>query len=56
MLQMGKEILIPLMIGSIDVGIVLGILTYVISLKLLSFFFRRKAQKHLLNNRPKQRK
>lgn len=53
MLQMGKEILIPLLIGSIEVGVVLGILTYIISLKLLSFFFRRKAQKHLLNNRPK---
>ena len=56
MLQMGKEILIPLMIGSIEVGIVLGILTYIISLKLLSFFFHRKIQKHLLNNPPEQRK
>ncbi len=56
MLQMGKEILIPLTIGSIGVGIVLGILTYIFSLKLLSFFFRRRAQRQLLNNRPEQRK
>ncbi|OGR17662.1 MAG: hypothetical protein A2X81_06430 [Desulfobacterales bacterium GWB2_56_26] len=56
MLQMGKEILIPLTIGSIAVGIVLGILTYIFSLKLLSFFFRRRAQRQLLNNKPEQRK
>lgn len=56
MLQMGKEILIPLMIGSLEVSIVLGILTYIISLKLLSFFFHRKVQKHLLNNPPKRKK
>lgn len=54
MLQLGKDILIPLLIGSIEVGVVLGILTYVVSLKLLYFFFRRKAQKHLLNSRPKR--
>ncbi|HBG20222.1 MAG TPA: hypothetical protein DDY32_13365 [Desulfobulbaceae bacterium] len=56
MLQMGKEILIPLTIGSIAIGIVLGILTYIFSLKLLSFFFRRRAQRQLLNNKPEQRK
>lgn len=50
MLRMGKEILIPLTIGSVVVGIVLGLLTYFSSLKLLSFFFQRRAQKHLLNN------
>lgn len=50
MLQIGTEILIPLCIGSIIVGIVLGILTYILSLKLLQFFFRRRAEKQLLNN------
>jgi len=53
MLHMGKEILIPLLIGSTLVGLVLGILTYIISLKLLSFFLTRRAEKRLLNNRPK---
>lgn len=51
MLQIGMEILIPLCIGSVVVGIVLGIITYILSLKLLSFFFRRRAEKRLLNNR-----
>ena len=53
-LQMGKEILIPLMIGSIAIGLVLGVLVYVFSLKLLSGFFKRRAQKRLLNNRPRR--
>lgn len=52
MLQIGIEILIPLLIGSLEVAVVLGILTYFISLKLLSFFFIRKVKKRLLNNRP----
>ncbi len=56
MLQMSKDILIPLTIGSAAVGIVLGIITYFFSLKLLSFFFRRRAQRQLLNNRPERRK
>jgi uncharacterized protein len=51
MLHIGMEILIPLCIGSVIVGIVLGILTYILSLKLLLFFFRRRAEKQLLNNR-----
>lgn len=55
MLRMGREILIPLTIGSIGIGTVLGLLTYIISLKLLSIFFRRRAQKQLLNNRPQPR-
>jgi uncharacterized protein (DUF2062 family) len=54
MLQMSREILIPLMIGSIGIGVVLGLLTYILSLQLLSFFFFRRAQKRLLNNRPKR--
>jgi uncharacterized protein (DUF2062 family) len=51
-LLMGKEILIPLIIGSLIVGAVTGTLTYLVSLKLLSFFFSRRAQRRLLNNRP----
>jgi len=50
-LRMGLEILIPLCIGSVVVGIVLGVITYLLSLRLLSFFFRRRAEKQLLNNR-----
>lgn len=51
MMQIGMEILIPLLIGSFEVGVVLGILTYVVSLKLLSFFFARRSEKRLLNNK-----
>ncbi|MBU1567305.1 MAG: DUF2062 domain-containing protein [Proteobacteria bacterium] len=51
MLQIGMEILIPLLIGSIEVGVISGILTYIISLKLLTFFLTRRAEKRLLNNR-----
>ncbi len=54
-LNLGREILIPLITGSVIVGLVLGILTYIASLKLLSYFFRRRAQKHLLNNIPEKR-
>ncbi len=50
-LQMGKEILIPLLIGSITIGAVSGFLVYGLSLKLLSVFFTRRSQKHLLNHR-----
>ncbi len=50
-LQMGKEILIPLLIGSITIGVVSGFLVYIFSLKLLSIFFSRRSQKHLLNHR-----
>jgi len=51
MLHMGLEILIPLCIGSCLAGLVLGVITYLLSLKLLSFFFKRRAEKRLLNNR-----
>ncbi len=52
-LQMGKEILIPLLLGSIVIGVVSGLLVYVLSLKLLSLFFTRRSQRHLLNHRKK---
>lgn len=50
-LHMGREILIPLLIGSIAIGAVSGCIVYVASLKLLSIFFSRRSQKRLLNNR-----
>jgi hypothetical protein len=50
-LQMGREILIPLLFGSVAVGLVTGFLSYSFSLKLLSIFFTRRSQKRLLNNR-----
>ncbi|MGB3210927.1 MAG: DUF2062 domain-containing protein [Desulforhopalus sp.] len=53
-LQMGKDILIPLLLGSLVIGLVTGLLTYLLSLKLLSVFFTRRAQKQLLNNRKKK--
>jgi hypothetical protein len=50
-LQMGREVLIPLLIGSVAIGLVTGFLAYVFSLKLLSVFLTRRAKKHLLDNR-----
>ena len=50
-LQMGKEILIPLLLGSIAIGAVSGLLVYFFSLKLLSIFFTRRSNKRLLNHR-----
>ncbi|SDP21278.1 DUF2062 domain-containing protein [Desulforhopalus singaporensis] len=49
--QMSREILLPLLLGSIVLGTILGLLVYLVSLKLLSIFFTRRAQKHLLNHR-----
>jgi len=50
-LQMGREILTPLLLGSVVVGIITGLLAYIFSLRLLSAFLSRRAQKHLLNRR-----
>jgi len=50
-LQMGKEILFPLLLGSIAIGVVTGFIVYALSLKLLSVFFSRRSQKRLLNYR-----
>lgn len=49
-LQMGRDILLPLVLGSLMVGIVSGFLVYLGSLKLLSIFFARRAKRRLLNN------
>jgi uncharacterized protein (DUF2062 family) len=47
-MNMGWNILVPLLIGSIIVGIVTGVVTYVVTLKLLFLLFRRRAQKRIL--------
>jgi hypothetical protein len=52
-LQMGKDVLIPLLFGSIAIGLVAGFLAYSFSIKLLSIFLTRRAKKHLLNHRKK---
>lgn len=52
-LKMGEDIYIPLFIGSAAVGVVCGFLVYVTSLKILTLFFTRRAQKRLLNNEKK---
>lgn len=52
-LHMSKDILIPLLVGSIVVGVLTGFVVYIFSLYLLSIFFNRKAAKKLLNNRKK---
>jgi uncharacterized protein (DUF2062 family) len=50
-LQMGNDILLPLFTGGIIIGLVSGALAYLVSLKLLSIFFTRRARKRLLNKR-----
>ncbi len=50
-LQMGKEILLPLVLGSIAIGTVTGFLVYISMLKLLSIFFARRAHRQLLNHK-----
>jgi len=53
-LQMGGDILTPLLLGSMVVGIITGIVAYIFSLQLLSIFLSRRAQKRLLNHRKKK--
>lgn len=49
-LHMGREILIPLVLGSLAIGAVTGLLVYILTLKLLSIFFSRRARKHILDS------
>lgn len=49
LMTIGKDVFIPLIIGSIVVGVVLGGITYWGSLPLLRLLFSRRAQKLLLN-------
>lgn len=53
-LHMGREILIPLVLGSLAIGAVTGLVVYILTLKLLSIFFSRRARRHILNNYRKQ--
>jgi len=49
-LQMGKDVLIPLFLGSLAIGATAGVVVYIFSLNLLSIFLVRRGRKHLLNN------
>ena len=53
-LHMGKEILIPLLLGSIAIGTVAGLLVYIFTLKFLSIFFTRRAHKRLLDHKKRR--
>lgn len=48
--HISDNILIPLVLGSVAIGLVTGVLTYFISYKLLTAFLNRRAQKRRLNN------
>lgn len=50
MLHIGKEIILPLCIGSCIVGVVCGLLIYFLSLKMLLIFFNRRKKKQFLSN------
>ena len=52
-LQMGKDIFIPLLFGSMAIGLLTGVFIYFLSLKLLLIFFTRRTQKRLLNQKKK---
>ena len=53
-LHMGKDVLIPLLLGSLFIGAIIGAVVYVFSLKLLSIVLTRREKKRLLNNRKKR--
>jgi uncharacterized protein (DUF2062 family) len=53
-LNMGKDILLPLLVGSIAVGTITGLIVYMLSLNLLSILFSRRSQKRVLSNRKKR--
>lgn len=53
-LQMGKETLIPLLVGSLAIGMVAAGFVYLFSIKILSIFFSRRAQRHLLNRKKRK--
>ncbi|MEE4240856.1 MAG: DUF2062 domain-containing protein [Desulfopila sp.] len=53
--QISKEIFIPLLLGSIAIGVVTGLLVYTFTLSLLRIFFTRRIQRRLLNNLPKKK-
>lgn len=47
-ISIGKEVLVPLVIGSVVVGGVLGVISYVVSKSLLMFIFSRRVRKKKL--------
>ena len=49
-LNMGRDVLIPLVIGSLAIGLIAGILVYLFSHRLLCIFLFRRGRKRLLNN------
>ncbi len=49
-LSMGRDVLIPLVIGSLAIGLITGILVYLFSYRLLCIFLFRRGKKRLLNN------
>lgn len=49
LMEIGKDVFIPLIIGSVLVGAVLALIIYWVSLPLLRLFFSRRAKKHQLN-------
>lgn len=53
-LHMGRDVLIPLFLGSLIIGATAGAVVYVLSMNLLSVFLTRRNKKRLLNNRKKR--
>ena len=53
-LHMGKDVLIPLLLGSLVIGAITGAVVYGFSLNILSIFLTRRNRKKLLNNRKKR--
>jgi len=52
-LHMGKEILIPLLLGGLTIGAVAGSIVYLFSLNLLSLFLTRRRKNRVLSDRKK---
>ncbi len=48
--DMGRETLVPLLVGSLVIGLVTGVTVYLSSLKLLQAFLDRRASKRILNS------
>ncbi len=49
-LQLGMDITIPLVVGSCIVGVVCGVIAYLVSLKILTLLFNRKEKRRLKNS------
>ena len=53
-LEMGVDILIPLLIGSLIIGVVAGSIVYLVSRRLVYLFLHRRAMRHRLNEQEKK--